>query len=52
MKKINLQEFQVSKLTLSESLNTKGGSGGSTYSRRTTTRSNGPDADVQRGDND
>jgi hypothetical protein len=51
MKKINLAEFQTSKLTLNERLNTKGGSG-STTSRRTHTSCSGSDSDSRRTDSD
>ena len=52
MKKINLAEFQTLRLTLNERLNTKGGSGGYTYSRSINTRCTGPDKDSHRMDSD
>jgi hypothetical protein len=52
MRKINLKEFQTSKLTLNERLNTKGGSYAQTSSKRNTTRCTGPDADSTRTDSD
>jgi hypothetical protein len=51
MKKINLKEFQASKLTLSERLNVKGGSG-NTKSTRRETRSTCQDCDGNRKDAD
>jgi hypothetical protein len=52
MEKVNLNEFQASKLSLSERLNTKGGSGAQTSSRHHTTMCTGPDADSTRSDSD
>lgn len=52
MRKINLKKFQVSKLKLSEKLNIKGGSGGSTYSRKNSTRCLAHDCDIMRSDRD
>jgi hypothetical protein len=51
MKKINLKEFQASKLTLSERLNVKGGSGVTTSSRRGTSCT-GTDHDFKKVDTD
>ena len=51
MKKFNLEEFNKAKLTLSERLNVKGGSG-STTSRRTHTSCTGSDSDSRRTDSD
>jgi hypothetical protein len=51
MKKINLAEFQTSKLTLNERLNTKGGSG-VTSSRSSGTSCTGSDHDFKRTDRD
>jgi hypothetical protein len=51
MKKISLKEFQFSKLTLSERLNVKGGSGG-TRTRRIETKTVGSDCDSHRHDAD
>lgn len=51
MKKINLKQFQSEQLSISERMQTKAGSGG-TSSQRLHTRSMGKDQDQQQHDRD